>query len=192
MKASRLGILSAIIASTCCVGPLLLILVGLGSLGLGAAIGKYHWFLIAAAFGLIVFAWRSYFKEKKSCNLRGCRMEKKRMTLIPLMIASLVVAVLVGLNIYTYAVQGSEVEGEKESGASGSASVVIPVKGMTCFTCEVTVSSALNRVDGVMTVEASAREGHVKVGYDPEETNITRLVEAINKTGYQASLPGDE
>ena len=33
MKAERLGILSALLASVCCVTPLILVLLGLGSLG---------------------------------------------------------------------------------------------------------------------------------------------------------------
>ena len=68
MKAKGLGILSAITASVCCLGPIVLIVLGLGSLGLGAALGKYHWYFIFAAALILSFAWRSYFKEKKSCG----------------------------------------------------------------------------------------------------------------------------
>lgn len=78
MKASKLGILSVAIASICCVGPLLLILLGLGSLGIGAAIGKYHWYLIVAALLLLTFAWKNYLKKKKTCDLKTCKMEDKK------------------------------------------------------------------------------------------------------------------
>lgn len=105
MKASKLGILSAVIASICCIGPLLLILLGLGSLGIGAVIGKYHWYFIIAALVLIAFSWRSYLKEKKTCDLKSCKMENKRITLITLIIATLTVAIFVALNFYTYVAQ---------------------------------------------------------------------------------------
>lgn len=189
MKASKLGILSAVIAPICCVVPLLLILLGLGSLGLGAFIGRYHWFFIAAALGLIIFAWRGYFKEKKTCNLKGCQMQNKRITLIILITASLVVAIFVGLNLYTYAIQSSQLV-EKKQESIETASAVIPVEGMTCFTCEVAVSSALKKIDGVITARASAKEGNVKIVYNPEKTNIGKLIKTINKTGYKANLPG--
>lgn len=190
MQARKLGIFSAILASICCLGPLILVLIGLGSLGMGAAIGRYHWFFIGGGLGLVSFAWRSYSKGKKTCNLKGCKMEKKRMTLISLIIASLVVTIFVGLNIYTYVVQGAELEKEEESQSIGSISVVIPVKGMTCFTCEIAVSSALKRVDGMATVKASVKEGNVRINYDPHKTNVNQLIDAINKTGYKAELPG--
>jgi len=102
MKVSKLGILSAVIASICCVGPLLLILLGLGGLGIGAAIGKYHGYFIVAALLLLTFAWRSYLKEKKVCDLKACKMENKRVTLLILIMSTLIVAVFVALNIYTH------------------------------------------------------------------------------------------
>lgn len=46
MKAKKLGIFSAILASICCLGPLILVLIGLGSLGIGAVISRYHWWFL--------------------------------------------------------------------------------------------------------------------------------------------------
>ena len=80
MKAKGFGILSALTASVCCLGPLLLIALGLGGLGLGAALGKYHWYFILGAALFLSFAWRSYFREKKSCDSGLCEMEGKKMT----------------------------------------------------------------------------------------------------------------
>jgi mercuric ion binding protein len=67
--------------------------------------------------------------------------------------------------------------------------VSIPVEGMTCFTCEVSVSSALKRVDGVVGVKASAKKRVTLITYDPDKTDVRQLIKAINNTGYKASLP---
>jgi mercuric ion transport protein len=105
MKVLKLGILSVAIASICCVGPLLLILLGLGSLGIGAVIGKYHWYFIAAALLLLTFTWGSYLQEKKTCGLKVCKMENKKVTLLTLIISTLIVAIFAALNIYNYIVE---------------------------------------------------------------------------------------
>lgn len=102
MKAKNLGIFSAIFASICCVGPVVLILLGLGTLGIGAIIGKYHWWFLSAGILLIIIAWRYYFKEKKTCDLRACQMENKKLTLFILVIATLIVIFFIGLNLYMY------------------------------------------------------------------------------------------
>lgn len=102
IKVSKLGILSAAIASICCAGPLLLILLGLGGLGIGTAIGKYHWYFIVTAILLLTFAWGSYFKKNKTCDLEACKMGNKKLTLFTLIVSSLVVAIFVVLNLYTH------------------------------------------------------------------------------------------
>lgn len=192
MKESRLGILSAFIASVCCLGPLVLILLGLGGLGIGAAIGKYHWYFIVAALVLITFAWRSYLKKKKTCNLKGCQMENKKITLLTLIITTLIVSIFVALNFYTYAMQRDYLEEEGNAALVETETVNIPVEGMTCFTCEFAVSSALRKTEGVVDARASVRKGKARVNYDPSKTDIEQLIEAINKTGYKASLPRGE
>ena len=65
MKAKHAGILSAVLGSICCVGPLVLIALGLGT---GAAvIGRYHWLFIAAAIAVLAWAWAKHIRERNRC-----------------------------------------------------------------------------------------------------------------------------
>ena len=183
MKPHRLGILSGAVASVCCLGPPLLILLGLGSLGLGSFFGKYHWYFILAGTLLLGVAWRSYFKEKKRCTTKGCKMVKEGTTKSILLLATVIVALFVGLNLYTYA------RGQAETtlfAQAGEKQVVIPVEGMTCFTCELTVQNALGKLKGIKSSKASAKEGNVSVVYEPGLVTVREMVQAINKTGYEA------
>jgi len=62
VKAKYAGILAAVLGSICCVGPLLLIAVGLGT---GAAvIGRYHWFFVIGAIAVLAWGWIKHFREK--------------------------------------------------------------------------------------------------------------------------------
>ena len=184
MKAKGLGILSALTASVCCLGPLLLIALGLGSLGLGAALGRYHLYFILGAAFLLAFAWRRYFKEKKSCESARCEMEGKKITKNVLLLASSIVLLFAGLNIYTYASGSAVNEGSKQG-----VQVSIPVDGMSCFTCEISVQSAVKKLPGVYQVRASAKDHVAIVSYDSQKTNLDQIVAAINQTGYNAEKP---
>lgn len=183
MKAKNLGILSALTASACCVGPLLLLLLGLGGLGLGAVIGKYHWYLTAMAAALLSVGWVLYLKEKKSCEKEACEMKNKGITRNILILASAVILVFTGLNVYTYA------GGNQQINAQTGAQITIPVKGMTCATCEMSVNSAVKNLPGVFDVKASAKNQTALVSYDPTKTSLDEITEAINKTGYKAEKP---
>jgi copper chaperone CopZ len=184
MKAKGLGFLSAFTASVCCIGPLLLILLGLGGLGIGAILGRYHWYFILGGATLLTIAWKRYFKEEKSCKSAHCEMEGKKVTRNVLVLASFVVLTFAGLNIYTYA-RGSLTGSSVISGTE----VSIPVKGMSCFTCEIAVQSAVKKLPGINQIKASAKEGRAIVFYDSAKISLDQIINAINQTGYKAEKP---
>jgi copper chaperone CopZ len=185
MKAKYAGILSAVLGSICCVGPLLLIALGLGT---GAAvIGRYHWFFIAAAFVVLVWAWIKHFREKVRCACEHRAMSGRGINLVSLILASAIVATFAALNISSYVFAGSPPSAVSIASANLQR-VVIPVEGMSCATCEVAVHKALTRVDGVASAHVSVATKNATIDYDPTKTNPDQLVSAINSTGYRASL----
>ena len=66
----------------------------------------------------------------------------------------------------------------------------IPVDGMTCFTCGMTVQSAVKKLPGLQTAEASAKNKRAVVSYDLEQTSLDQIVDAINQTGFVAKKGG--
>lgn len=193
MKADRLGLLSAMLASICCVGPILLVLVGLGSLGVGALLSRYHWWFIGAAMLLLSVAWRSYLKEAAHCRATSCQMARGKTTRTVLTMASLVVAIFVGLNLATYASHSRQPGARIVSSGHGRlASVVIPVEGMTCFTCERTVEATLKGLPGVRSADAKVKDAAAYVQYDAAQVSLDELIAAINKTGYRAGPPQED
>lgn len=188
MKAQRLGMLSALVASVCCVGPALLVLLGLGSLGIGALIGRYHWWFIAIAMGLLTISWRSYLGEARRCRTAQCEMKQGKSTRISLIIASCIVATFILLNLYAYASQSRNPNVSAIVPGEGLSSAVITVEGMTCFTCELAIESSAKRLSGVESIDAKVSEKAAYVQYDPAKTSLNAIIQAINKTGYKATL----
>lgn len=190
MQANKVGILSAIVASICCVGPLLLILLGLGSLGLGAFFGTYHWLFIGAGLTILVFAWTLYFREKRRCEAEQCEMRNKKVTQTTLTAATLAVLFVLGANLYTYAGGLFGTNSTRDATIPAQlAQVTIPVEGMTCFTCEIAVEQAAKGVDGIVKADASVQKKSVTVEYDPDKASVSEIVEAVSKTGYRAQAP---
>ena len=67
--------------------------------------------------------------------------------------------------------------------------VVLPVKGMTCSSCAVSVKWALNGVEGIRDVKVDVGKGEVAVTYADDAVTLDQMIEAINKTGFVASKP---
>lgn len=186
MKPKYVAIFSALLASACCIGPLLLVAIGLGT---GAAfIGRYHWFFLIGGLAVLTWAWAKHLREKTVCDCEHRTMEGRRSRMFTLLIATVIVIGFAGLNISRYVFASSPVSSEEQV-ANGLSRVVIPVEGMSCATCEIAVRAALKRVDGVKSAQVSVATKTAAVDYEPSRTNPQQLVMAINSTGYQASLP---
>ena len=190
MKAKQAGIFSVLLASICCLGPLLLIALGLGA---GAAvISRYHWLFIAAAIVVLALAWTKYFREKTTCDCERNTMQGRRRGAVTLLIATAIVLGFIGMNTGRYLFASTPASAQAQPPlASGINRMVIPVEGMTCATCEVGVRYALKSVNGVESARVSAAAKTATVDYDPAKTNPEQLVAAINATGYRATLPRD-
>ncbi len=189
MKAERIGILSALLASSCCLGPIALVLLGLGSVGLVPLLGKYHWYLQGAAVAVLVLGWWIFLREKRRMNALGSELRNERLTRTTLSVVTLIVTIFIGLNSYTSLRADAGKEGVA-AGQLGAAVATLPVEGMSCFTCELAVEASLKRLEGVYEAKASAAAKAVTVNYDPKRVSLRRMVEAISRdTGYKASLP---
>jgi len=186
MKPKYVAIFSALLASACCIGPLLLVAIGLGS---GAAVvGRYHWFFLIGGLAVLTWAWAKHLREKTVCDCEHRTMEGRRSRMFTLLIATVIVLGFAGLNISRYVFASSPGSREAQL-ANGLSRVVIPVEGMSCATCEIAVRNALKRVNGVKSAHVIVATNTATVDYDSSQTNPQELVTAINSTGYQASLP---
>ena len=188
MKAKQAGILSAILASTCCVGPLLLVAIGVG--GAAAILGRYHWFYLIGGIAVLSWAWAKYLREKTVCRCEHSTMSGQRTGMITLLVSTVLVLSFACLNISRYVFASAPVPAQTETYlANGLNRIVVSVDGLSCVACEIPVRHALRRVDGVKSVQVNAGTKTATVDYDAAKTNPQQLVEAINSTGYRASLP---
>ena len=188
MKAKQAGILSAIVASTCCVGPLLLLAIGLGS---GAVfIGKYHSFFLIGGIAVLTWAWAKYLREKTVCDCEHKPMAGQTGEMLTLLITTILVLTFAGLNISRYVFASAPLTQQTHTPLANSLDrVVIPVEGLSCLACEIPVRHALRKIDGVKSVQVNAATKTATVDYEPTKTTLEQLVATINSTGYRATFP---
>ncbi len=64
----------------------------------------------------------------------------------------------------------------------------IPVGGMTCATCALTIGKTLSEIEGVEKADVSFASEKVNVEYDPGKTNIADITRTISELGYSPRL----
>ncbi len=68
---------------------------------------------------------------------------------------------------------------------SEEASVTIPIEGMHCASCSQKVEKDLNSLPGVISATVNLATEKASVRYNPSETGIRRIREAIEQSGYK-------
>ncbi len=65
------------------------------------------------------------------------------------------------------------------------------VQGMTCSSCQAHVEKAVNKVEGVKSANVNLLLNNMIVDFDESITNSNKIIEAVVKAGYGASLYND-
>jgi len=98
LTAGLVAWVGAALASLCCLLPLAVIVLGLGSGAFMATTMQYRWLLDPAGIIGIVTGFALYLRERRRCDALACRMAGSRITLGLLILASLVVATTIVLD----------------------------------------------------------------------------------------------
>jgi copper chaperone len=63
----------------------------------------------------------------------------------------------------------------------------LKVQGMHCGGCVKSVTRVLSGVVGVSSAEVSLEEGRARVTYDPAQTGVEAMKQAVERAGYKAA-----
>ena len=186
----------AVLASVCCIGPVVLAGLGIGAVTAAqqfAPLRPYFLALTAVLLGLgFYFAYRKP-RPAAVCDGEACEMPRVARWGRPLLwIATVMVVALVTFPYYYGPLRAAFDKPEQvapvPAKAAQLATVGLKVSGMTCGGCAVSVKNALLETPGVTAAEVDWEAGRVKVQYDAARVTTTKLLEAVNKTGFKAAL----
>lgn len=189
MNAKKLSILSMIAASSCCLPPLFLLgltLIGVstvGATGLSTTLGSFKWYILPLAiFGVGLSFWL-YFRERRKCSTKACRMAHEKLTKTMLTISTLVVFGFLAWSVYPYFTGGTPAPQPTERSSANFA--VYSIDGMTCGGCEIAVNEAIQATGLVDSVRSDFLDSKAYVWFkgEPDFESITRAVASV---GYKA------
>jgi len=194
-KTTVLGAIgAAIVASVCCIGPVLLAGLGVGAVAAAQKFAPLRpMFLAVTALLLGLGFYFAYRKpEQAACAGEACKPSGiARWTKPLLWIATAIVLALVAFPYY-YGPLRAALDGPTKTSVISEpahvATVELKVSGMTCGGCAVSVKNALLETPGVTAAEVDWEAGRAKVQYDAARVSTAQLLEAVNKTGFKAGL----
>jgi mercuric ion transport protein len=184
------ALVSAIVASACCWLPLLLIVLGVSSVGIGVAFETLRpWFIGASVVLLGVGFYVFYFRREECAEGSACDTPHpgvRRSARIMLWVATVGVAAFIFLPGYIGALTRLG-----RAPAAGDVPIVITLQidGMSCAGCAAGVEQALLGVTGVGSAEVSFEEERAIVSMEhAENPKLLDLIAAVTEAGYTATV----
>lgn len=183
------AVFTAIAASACCIGPPLLVALGLGGVGFARVFEPYRPYLLGATALLLGLAfWYAYRPlPAEACGPDGaCTPQSRRRTRTMVWVAA-VVALGAAAYPRIQGLRAAPAETVNEAQA-----LLLEIGGMTCDACVNHVRGALEKVPGVEAAEVRLDTGEARVQVSPDGVDPQDLVHAVEAAGYEAHVRSGE
>ena len=186
------GIFSAVVASLCCIGPVVAALIGVGSIGAFSAFEAYHPYLIGITVVILGLAFYLTYRKREvqcadgSCTVAGAGKWNK----ISVWGATFVAAVALAFPYFGATLLATASTGPQQPATQSVeyAKTILHVDGMACTACAKGVEGSLASIKGVGKASVEFEQGKALVEYDPAILQPTVFVDRVNESGFSASI----
>lgn len=176
---------SAGLASVCCIGPLILTGLGLGSLGLAAGLTQYR-LLFLALTGLVLAAgfYLAYRKRPVVCADGDCELRSGSRTVK----AALWSVTAVTLAVATFPNWSARLLARGPVAVpAGAKSISLKVSGMDCAACTAAITKSVQKVPGVYSTSVDFDSQKATVVTNGK-ADLQAVLKAVAAAGYQAEI----
>jgi copper chaperone CopZ len=186
------SVFAAIIASFCCILPIVFAVTGFSILGASALFDAWRPYLLGLTFGLLVLGFYFGYRPGKEQCVPGsvCALPAtKRSGRGLLWLATVGVVVFAAFPYYSASVAELALSGTSPATASESPRlqhVSFVVQDMDCADCANAVENKLKALNGVRKLAVSVESRTAEIDYDPHSTTVSELESAIKDAGYDA------
>jgi copper chaperone CopZ len=175
------GVLAAIVASLCCLGPFLALSLGLGSFAAATFFAQWRPLFLLLTFVLLGVAWLiAYRRPRSDCGDATCARRPGRVMRI-----SLGVGTLIAIVAATYPWLAGSLHGAAPAvTASAGEKISVSIPTMDCAACAKGIEASLQRAPGVLQARVNYDIKRVDIAFDPAVTNGEKLLAQIDSTGF--------
>ncbi len=190
-RLAGLGLITALVASLCCITPVLALVAGTSGLASTFSwLDPFRPYLIGLTLFVIGFAWYLQLKPKKEIDCSNCETDIKPKFIQSNTFLGIVTGFAVLMLAFPYYSSVFYPQTEQQVVVVDKANVQtieFSISGMTCTGCEAPINHEVNKLPGIINSAASYDNGNAIVEFDNSKTNITEIEQAISATGYKVT-----
>ncbi|MGB9774106.1 MAG: mercury(II) reductase [Bacteroidota bacterium] len=184
-----IAVVSAILGSICCVGPVMAGAVGIAAGALFAKFSDYRpFFLTFSLFALGYGFYAVYSKKQKvECEDGECKVRAPNKFSKPVLWFSTILVALIFALPYlnTAKVHSVSVANGENPKVGKIGKVVLRIDGLDCESCFVPVRKVLGKRDGVLKLVPNFERQELYVEFDSVKVKLSEIVKSIDETGFK-------
>jgi mercuric ion transport protein len=196
-----IGIISALIASLCCVGPIIILLLGLSTVSFALSLSKYKLYFLLGGIAFATLAIAIYLRQRSkacSCSYKeSIKREKKFLITTLAIIVSIyfLVTYVISPKAFSLLYPQKQIsnEGSKNPTLNNLRFLTLKIDGMYCSGCAASIEYfLLNYVNGIINAKVYFPSGKGEITYDTTKISKEKIVEKINSEfPYKAYIIND-
>ncbi len=185
------SVLAAITASLCCITPVLALLAGTSGIASTFSwIEPFRPYLIGITILVLAFAWYLKLKPNTKAEI-DCECEDEKPKFINskgfLFLVTIFAGAMLAFPRYSHVFYptpdtSKEIVYVEQSNVK---EIRVTIEGMTCSGCEAHIESKVNKLDGILKVDADYEAANTTVKYDETKVDLQKIETAILSTGYK-------
>ena len=189
------SVVSAVLASLCCIGLLVAVGLGLGAFSAATFFESLRPYLLIATGALLAGAFYLTYRKQpeERCEGEACSVgpdQKSKKVLLWVITAA--VGAFAAFPYYSSVFWGGGATASASTTAVGELqSAVFAVEGMTCAGCAATLENALKNTPGVRSATVDLEGKSANVTYDPSQTTTGRLLTVMDENRFSGAPRAD-
>lgn len=179
------GVTAAIVASLCCIGPVLVVFLGVGSIAAFSVFEIYRPYLIGLTIVLIGLAfYLTYRKRVVKCEDGMCKLESAgKWAKIGVWSVTILATFAIGFPYFGFAPQTTV-----NTAVDSTAVVTLNIGGMDCKACAAGIEGSLASIKGVRKARVDFQSGKGTVEYDARIVEPTLFVKRVKESGFTVTI----
>lgn len=178
------GVVAGLVASLCCITPLLSLGLGLGSFAAATASATWRPVFLLLTVLLLGLAWYLVYRRPKTgCGDGACARRPGRFMRASLWAGTLT-AILAA--VYPWVAGGLQGAAPAPAAVSSGESFSVSIPTMDCAACARDIEAALHGAPGMLQARVSYATKAAEVSFDPDITDRAKLLTLIDETGFSA------
>jgi copper chaperone CopZ len=182
------SVIAAIVASVCCIGPIVAVGLGLSAAGLAAAFEPLRPYFLGLTFIILGFAfYRAYHRPEENCAAGVCeKPASRRAQMLVLWLGAAIVVLFAAFPYYSgtvWTTLGPRFQAFAASTAEANSLAVLAVDDLNCGGCAAAIQQTLSRLDGIRDVKFNYNDNTASVLFDGKRVSAQQIEDRVKAAG---------